>query len=87
MGIADSDSARASVVPETIAAELSELEMALKNHDWYYPYSDDYSAWAAGDREARRIVGVRISLVRRGYEAEVRSLWSKYCPFELEAAR
>ena len=35
--------------------KLQTLEKLLKNHDWFYQYSDDYSVYERGDRESNTI--------------------------------
>jgi hypothetical protein len=39
---------------ETIT--LNEFEERLKNHDWRYNYSDDFSKWIRGDQEYKRLI-------------------------------
>lgn len=33
----------------------SELLVLLKNHDWYYDYSDDAMAWHRGNKTEKKI--------------------------------
>ena len=35
--------------------KLQTLDKLLKNHDWFYQYSDDYSVYECGDRESNTI--------------------------------
>lgn len=39
-----------------VSKQLQELESLLKEHDWYYMYSDDHSVWKKGVEE-RKIIG------------------------------
>jgi hypothetical protein len=34
---------------------LNEFTNLLKNHDWYYHFSDDHGVWSRGEREVARI--------------------------------
>tara|TARA_Y100000310_G_scaffold306293_1_gene347295 strand:+ start:1224 stop:1538 length:315 start_codon:yes stop_codon:yes gene_type:complete len=34
---------------------MDNFESALRNHDWYYAYSDDHSYWTAGVSQARSL--------------------------------
>jgi len=38
------------------------LANAVRNHDWYYTYSDDHQIWSKGKGELRRIKGLISSL-------------------------
>jgi len=35
--------------------EWEKLERLLRNHDWFYAYSDDYRVWSAGEGRSREI--------------------------------
>jgi hypothetical protein len=51
-----------------------EYREALQNHDWYYDYSDDYTAWCRGrdEREALRAA-------RAKFDADGK-IWAEYAP-------
>jgi hypothetical protein len=55
---------------------LSDLESALKSHDWWYAYSDDSRRYNSGERNWNSILRMIKSL--KGKEAE--KLWNKYVP-------
>ena len=73
--------ARGVTVDELNKIEL-ELCQALKNHDWYYEYSDDHRVWSNGSRERSKIKGLMSKLPKQ-YAAE---LYNKYAPeqFKME---
>ena len=61
---------------------LLKLERLLMFHDWHYNYSDDYSAWARGQREHDAIGEEQRRLIHEvkvPYE-EVMALTDKYRP-------
>lgn len=60
---------------------LAEFEKALRNHDWYYDYSDDGSVWRRGLAEADNIRRIRNELKSTGKEAEAEALWKEHCPW------
>lgn len=47
---------------------------ALRQHDWYYMYSDDHKVWQRG-REA----AARIEEMRRELDIEFK-VWNENCP-------
>lgn len=59
-------------------ADLAKLRQLLKNHDWYYNYSDDHAVWKRG--EARSIeIREQITICQDlGYEDEARKMWQTY---------
>jgi hypothetical protein len=34
---------------------LDEFTTLVKNHDWYYNFSDDHGVWVRGERESAKI--------------------------------
>ena len=47
---------------------------ALQNHDWYYDYSDDYTAWCRGRDELSAL-----QAARRTLDPDY-SIWNEYAP-------
>lgn len=35
---------------------IEDFEQRLKDHDWRYEYSDDFSKWVRGDQEYKRLI-------------------------------
>ena len=60
--------------------ELTTLDRLLAFHDWYYDYSDDYSAWTRGRREREAINAEVKRLKALGHTDEVNALIVKYAP-------
>ena len=60
---------------------LNEFERALKNHDWYYDYSDDGGVWRRGMEENDKIRRMRARLIEQGQQSDVDRLWQQYCPW------
>jgi hypothetical protein len=60
--------------------ELATLKILLALHDWYYDYSDDYSAWTRGQNESRAIQAEVKRLKDLGHADEVNALVVKYAP-------
>lgn len=61
---------------------LKALELLLAHHDWYYDYSDDYSAWTRGNRERATINAEQKRLIAEGLATvdEIVDLSYKYRP-------
>ena len=61
---------------------LAVLEKLLKSHDWYYDYSDDYTAWHRGKEERSAINQEQQRLISNGLATveEVQELTKKYAP-------
>jgi hypothetical protein len=61
---------------------LAVLEKLLLSHDWYFDYSDDYSAWKKGMAEREAINQERKRLVSNGLATveEIVELTNKYAP-------
>ena len=64
--------------------KLKTLEKLLKNHDWFYQYSDDYSVYERGDRESNIINEVINALKDAGFGKEADDLYDKYLPEPLK---
>lgn len=52
----------------------------LKNHDWYYEYSDDHRYWSKGRNERDNILWAQKKLSERGFDPE--PLYNQYCPWK-----
>ena len=37
---------------------LKDFDTMLKNHDWFYAFSDDYSVWVHGERAVERLAEI-----------------------------
>lgn len=59
---------------------LEELEAALKSHDWYYNYSDDYGAWQKGSTESKAISKLMQQLLADGFGDEAAELYNNLSP-------
>lgn len=51
---------------------------ALAGHDWYYDYSDDYSVWAAGQRQREALREMRKNIDTTG------AIWNEYAPADFQ---
>lgn len=60
---------------------LEEFEVLLKNHDWYYDFSDDHRVWQRGKAKGLEIVAARQELAAQGFDNQAEELYNKYCPF------
>jgi hypothetical protein len=56
-----------------------EYRAALKAHDWYYDYSDDYTAWCRGRDERDALRTARKQLDADG------KIWNEYAPKQYTA--
>ncbi len=59
--------------------DIETFKKLLKNHDWYYMYSDDQKAWSSGDEEAQEINNQIQSLKKRGVK-DVMEIYRNFCP-------
>ena len=59
---------------------LDRLEKLLKNHDWYYIYSDDSRAYESGANEREEIHLEMEYLGKIGKKDEADKLFDKYQP-------
>ena len=64
--------------------KLQTLEKLLKNHDWFYQYSDDFSIYERGDRELDAINEVINALKDAGFGKKADDLYDKYLPEPLK---
>jgi hypothetical protein len=62
--------------------ELMPLDRLLCWHDWYYDYSDDYSAWKRGQSERDAINAEQRRLISNGLATadEITALTDRYRP-------
>lgn len=56
--------------------ELEKLTQALKGHDWYYGYSDDYGVYLAGQQSYQQL----LMLAQKVPYEEARELWEDHAP-------
>ena len=56
-----------------------EYRAALKAHDWYYDYSDDYTAWCKGRDERSAL-----QAARRTLDPDY-AIWNEYSPKPVQA--
>ena len=56
------------------------LELTLKNHDWYFSYSDDHGAWCSGQAVLAKIG----KLMKQSDPVVAEELMNKYCPWKNE---
>lgn len=60
---------------------LEEFEALLRDHDWYYDYSDDHRVWQRGKAKGLMIMSARQELIEQGFDKQAEELYNKYCPF------
>lgn len=63
-----------------MSKQLNTLEKLLKNHDWFYQYSEDYSVYEQGQTAWNTIAVVMSALKEAGFENEAEALYEKYLP-------
>ena len=56
------------------------LEELLKNHDWFYQYSDDFRVYSSGQKTWDTINTVIKVLEEAGFGKEADKLYEKYLP-------
>lgn len=56
---------------------LTDLEQALRRHDWWYEYSDDHSLYSRGRAERDQINWMIRALESAGQHQEAKDLYSK----------
>lgn len=71
---------QASLEAEVIPAEVVMLELMLRGHDWWYPYSDDSSVRSAGADALNKITEQLQQCEKSGYLDDARKIWDKYAP-------
>ena len=64
--------------------KLKTLEELLKNHDWFYQYSDDFNVYSSGQKTWNTINTVMKALKDAGFGDEVDVLYEKYLPKPLK---
>lgn len=57
---------------------MEEFEKLLKNHDWYFEYSDDQRVWHAGRTEKGEIQSVFQKLKQTDHRDAAIELYEKY---------
>lgn len=60
--------------------QLDDLEQKLKNHDWYYSFSDSNQEYLKGQKQIKDINNLIKSLKEKGYNEEAKELYNKYKP-------
>ena len=63
---------------------MDELELLLKNFDWWYSYSDDHSVFMKFHNQWMRISELAKGLREEGRGAEVDNLFKRFSPEELD---
>ena len=58
---------------EDTAPDLNRLDQMLKDHDWYFSYSDDFRVWKKGEEEHKKIMDMVKKLGKDG-----KKLYNKY---------
>ena len=64
--------------------KLQTLDKLLKNHDWFYQYSDDYSVYERGQNAWNTINEVINALRDAGFGKEADDLYDKHLPEPLK---
>ena len=64
--------------------KLKILEDLLKNHDWFYQYSDDFSVYKSGQEKWYKITDAMKALENDGFGKEADELYEKYLPEPLK---
>lgn len=62
---------------ESAMTTLTDLERALRTHDWWYEYSDDHSLYSRGRAERDKINWMIRALESAGQQAEAKDLYKK----------
>lgn len=57
---------------------LTQLQDALRRHDWYYDYSDDHSVWCRGRDNAQLIGRLRAQASNAGLADQAEALYLRY---------
>jgi hypothetical protein len=57
---------------------IEEYKTLLKNHDWFYEYSDDYSVWEKGTAEKDKLLQIQKQIDPTG------SIWNSFAPKECQ---
>ena len=65
---------------EDLTGEIwTDLEKRLKDHDWYYAFSDDHRAWCSGE-ESRRIMLNLLNEAAKIDSYKARKMFARYAP-------
>jgi hypothetical protein len=67
----------------TVDEILTELEILLKNHNWYYEFNDDIGVWRKENQTNLRIHSLLKLLESMGNKKIGTKLYDKYCPWGL----
>lgn len=67
---------------KTHQEQMKELETMLRNHDWYYHFSDDSRVWRAGEAKTAELTAKVKSLGRDGER-----LYKAFLDIEFSPAR
>lgn len=59
---------------------LNELENLLKNHDWYYAYSDDNYYYKLGREEAQQIRAKMEECINADLSTMANDIYNQYNP-------
>lgn len=51
---------------DNMSTKINRLMNLLKNHDWYFDYSDDSNAWHRGNAQAKEIESLVLTLGKTG---------------------
>ena len=54
------------------------LATALQKHDWFYSYSDDYSVYKKGEKEAAEIYAMMQKMGQMGHLREAMEVFTLY---------
>jgi hypothetical protein len=65
-----------------IEDKIQNFRNALRNHDWFFDFSDDHSVWCRGRDERDSLFAIAKSLVRNDEMSsiEVASIWNEFAP-------
>jgi hypothetical protein len=65
---------------EDLTGEIwTDLEQRLKNHDWYYAFSDDHRVWQSGEASRHILLNLMNEAVKIDpYKA--RKMFARYAP-------
>ena len=72
---------------ETTQQLKTSLESALKSHDWYFAFSDDQRAYAAGKASSDRLSAVYESYKAAAGEDAALAAWNAAAPADFKKTR
>lgn len=65
---------------EELTGEIwTDLEKRLKDHDWYYAFSDDHGVWQAGEK-SRRVLLDLLGEAAKIDTPKARRMFKRYAP-------